>query len=240
MLSQMKPLPLPSVHTPALSRSLAALAGTLAISLSSAFGTVLVLGDHTKNTNGDETFSQVFNGGNQLFQFTEGAVYVSFDLTFTNPVLSTSQSFGGYSHSGNDNFGQNWQQSTIGVNFYGERHNIAGQSITPGEKMTLVVKYELNGPGLDGDTVKFWVNPAMGTGVEPTPDDADPSRIWNPASISSDDMRFRRGNAPNDNVMLFENVTVYSGGSSPFIPEPASAVLCGMGLVSFVLRRTRR
>ena len=208
------------LNVKSIKQTVATIACAIGFPALSAHGAILVLGDHTKSTNGDETFSQVFNSGNQLFNFTEGDVYVSFDLTFTNPanpgVLSTNQSFGGYSHSGGDNFGQNWQQTTIGVNYYGQRDDIAGQSITPGERMTLVVKYELNGPGLDGDTIKFWVNPVLGTGVEPTPDDAGPTRIWNPAAISSDDMRFRLGNAPNTNVMTYENVTVYSGGDSPF------------------------
>ena len=210
----------------------------------SANGAVLLLGNHIKSSTGDETFSQVFNSGNPLFNFTEGNVYVSFTLTFTNPanpgVLSTNQSFGGYSHSAGDNFGQNWQQSMVGVTYYGGRDDIANQAIIPGEPLTLVVKYELNGPGVDGDTVKFWVNPALGTGTGPTPDDAHPSRIWNPAAISSNDMRFRLGNAPNTNVMTYENVTVYSGNDSPFIPEPSTALLTAMGVGLLTFRRRSR
>jgi hypothetical protein len=40
--------------------------------------------------------------------------------------------------------------------------------------------------------------------------------------------------------MTYENVTVYSGNDSPFIPEPGTALLSamGLGLLAF-LRRSR-
>lgn len=207
----------------------------------SAPAAVFLLGDHTKTTDGDETFSQVFNGGAQMFNYTEGSVFVVLEMTFSNPtnpgILDTTESFGGYSHSGGDNFGQNWQQSTVGVTYYGEHHDIAGVTITPDVTITLVAEYELNGPGVDGDTVKFWVNPALGTGTEPAPDLTDPTWIWNPAAISSDDMRFRRGNS-SENQIDFANITIYDSGNSPFaIPEPSTVLLGGFGFLALLRRR---
>jgi hypothetical protein len=210
--------------------------------LSSASSAILSLGSYTKTTDGDQTFSSVFNGGTTLFNHTSGNVYVVFTTTFSNPAnpgtLDTTSSYGGYSHSGNDLFGQNWEQSTVGVTYYGGRNDVAGVSIIPGTAITMVVKYELNGEGVDGDTVKFWVNPTLGTGIEGTPSDANPSRIWNPASISSDDMMFRRGNG-SDNVIQFTNVRVYSGGDSPFavVPEPSVLLLGGISLLGLLRRR---
>jgi len=212
-----------------------------ALSLTSSLhAAVTTLGSYTKTTDGSETFTNVFGGGSQIFNYTSGNVYVVIRTTFTNPsnpgTLDTTQSYGGYSHSDGDVFGQLWQSNAIGVAFYGERST--GVSIVEGTPITLVIKYELNGAGADGDTVKFWVNPALGTGVEGTPDDADPSRTWGPGSISSDDMRFRRGNS-SDNQISFDNVTIYDGGSSPFslVPEPSVALLGGLGVLGLARRR---
>lgn len=203
---------------------------------------ITTLGSYTKTTDGSETFTNVFGGGVQMFNHSSGNVYVVIQTTFSNPVtpgtLDTTESYGGYGHSDNDLFGQLWQSNAIGVAYYGER--TTGVTIPVGSPITLVIKYELNGVGLDGDTVKFWVNPTLGTGIEGTPNDADPGRIWAPTSISSDDMRFRRGNS-SDNQIAFGNVTVYDGGSSPFavIPEPSAVVLSGLGLLGFLRRRNR-
>ena len=113
-------------------------------------------------------------------------------------------------------------------------------SITPGASIKMVAKYELNGLGVDGDTIKFWVNPALGTGVEGTPDDADPGRIWNPAAVSSDDFRFRRGNGSENNIE-FAGITIYDDGDSPFavVPEPSGFVLLGLGGLALIPRRRR-
>jgi len=222
-------------------RALLVLLATLG-GLSSASAAILSLGSYTKTTDGDETFSSVFNGGTTLFNHTSGNIYVVFTSTFSNPVtpgtLDITSSYGGYSHSGGDLFGQNWEQSTVGVTYYGGRNDIAGVPIIPGTSITMVIKYELNGEGLDGDTVKFWVNPTLGTGTESAPNDADPSRIWNPASISSDNMRFRRGNS-SDNVIEFADVRIYSNGDSPFavVPEPSVMLLGGIGLLGLLRRR---
>ncbi|RYD45922.1 MAG: hypothetical protein EOP85_08435 [Verrucomicrobiaceae bacterium] len=223
------------------SKALCALLTTLCLAcpLQAAITT---LGSHTKTTDGPETFTNVFGGGVQLFSYDSGNVYVVMQTTFTNPsnpgTLDTSESYGGYGHSDGDLFGQLWQSPSIGVAYYGERST--GVTIPVGTPMTLVIKYELNGVGLDGDTVKFWLNPTLGTGTEGAPTDADPLRIWNPASISSDDMRFRRGNS-SDNQIQFSNVTVYSGGSSPFdaVPEPSAAFLSVLGVLGLLRRRNR-
>lgn len=210
--------------------------------ISSASAAILTLGSYTKTTDGDQNFSSVFNGGTTMFTHNSGNVYVVLTTTFSNPVtpgtLDTSASYGGYSHSSGDLFGQNWEQSTIGVTYYGGRNDVAGVPIIPDTAITLVVKYELNGLGVDGDTVKFWVNPALGTGTESTPNDADPGRIWNPAVISSDDMMFRRGNN-SDNTIQFSNIRLYSDGDSPFavIPEPSAMLLGGIGLLGLLRRR---
>lgn len=202
-----------------------------------------VIGNYTKTTDGDQTFSTVFNSGSQMFNFDSGNVYVTFQLTFSNPtnpgVLDTSQSYGGYSHSGSDLFGQNWQQSKVGVVYYGQRDDVAGQTITPGSAITMVVKYELNGLGLDGDTVKFWVNPTLGSGTEPLPNDASPGWLWNPTTISSDNMMFRRGNS-SENVLAFENIKVYSGGDSPFAVPETSTLLLGLMSGGLLFVRKRR
>lgn len=207
-----------------------------------ASAAVLSVGSYTKTTDGDQTFSSIFNGGAQMFNFDSGNVYVVMTTTFSNPVnpgvLDVTSSYGGYSHSGGDVYGQLWQQNTLGIAYYGERGNIGGVTLVPGTSMTLVVKYELNGVGLDGDTIKFWVNPTLGTGVEGTPDDADPTRLWGPTTISSDDMRFRRGN-DSENTIDFANIVIYSGGDSPFaaVPEPGVALLGALGLLGLVRRR---
>ena len=226
-----------------LSRNIAAAITTLCLA-SSLPAAVTSIGSYTKTTDGDETFSNVFNGGAQMFNYTSGSVYVVFDMTFTNPTnpgtLDTTESFGGYSHSGGDLFGQNWQQSTVGVTYYGGRNDVAGVPITPGASIKMVAKYELNGVGVDGDTIKFWVNPTLGTGTEGTPDDADPARIWNPTTVSSDDFRFRRGNG-SENTIEFANITIYDGGDSPFavVPEPSGSILLGLGGLALILRRRR-
>lgn len=201
------------------------------------------LGDFTKDSDGEESFSTVFNGGTQMFSYDSGDVYVALEATFTNPtnpgVLDTSASFGGVSSNveSGDLFGQNWEQSTIGVTYYGGRNDIAGVTINPGEPITLVMKYELNGVGVDGDTVKFWVNPALGTGVESTPDDADPGRIWGPGEVTSDDLGFRRG-SDSENEIEFADITIYDGGDSPFnVPEPSGVLLSGLGLLTLLYRR---
>lgn len=202
---------------------------------------VTSLGSYLKSTDGDETFTDVFGSGTQLFNFTSGNVYVVYDITFRNPtstILDTTQSYGGYSHSSGDLFGQLWEQSTVGVLYYGARNDVAGVTIVPEAPLKMVVKYELNGAGLDGDTVKFWVNPALGTGSETAADDADPIRTWGPAAISSDQMRFRRGNS-SENEITFSNVTIFDGGDSPFavIPEPSSALLMGLAGLGLMARR---
>ncbi|MES2476228.1 MAG: PEP-CTERM sorting domain-containing protein [Verrucomicrobiota bacterium] len=214
---------------------------SLASPLSAA---VTTLGSYTKTTDGSETFTNVFGGGSQMFNYTSGDIYVVMQTTFTNPsnpgTLDTTESYGGYSHSDGDVFGQLWQSDKIGVAFYGERNTQPNVTIPVGTPLTLVIKYELNGAGLDGDTVKFWVNPSLGTGVEGLPNDGDPSHIWGPAAITSDDMRFRRGNS-SDNHIAFENVTIYDGGSSPFaaVPEPSAAILGGVGVLALLRRRRR-
>ncbi len=200
-----------------------------------------LLGTHVKNTDGDETFATVFGSS---FTFTSGNVYLVYDMTFdnaTNPgTLDTTSSYGGYSHSAGDLIGQNWQQSTVGAIYYGTRNDIAGATITSGTAIKIVVKYELNAVGLDGDTIKVWVDPTLGTGTESAADDADPTRIWNPTTISSSDMRFRRGNS-SDNEITFSNVTIYSDGDSPFavVPEPSSTSLLGLGALALILRRRK-
>lgn len=224
-------------------QSLITVLGTLTLTTSLP-AAISVLGDYTKSTDGNETFSDVFNGGTQLYNYTSGNVYVVFDLTFTNPTnpgtLDTTSSYGGFAQGGGDLFGQNWEQSTVGVIYYGGRADVAGVTITPGTALKMVVKYELNGPGIDGDTLKFWVNPTLGTGTEGTPDDFDAGRIWNPANASSDGMLFRRGNG-SENVLEFADVTIYSEGDSPFaaIPEPSSAALLGLGGIALILRRRK-
>ena len=201
------------------------------------------LGSYTKTADGEETFTDVFGGGTQLFNYTSGDIYVTFDMTFTNPTTGTldvTQSYGGYSHSSGDLFGQLWEQSSVGVAYYGERTNIAGVTISPGDPITMVVKYELNNVGLDSDTIKFWVNPALGTGTEVAPDDADPTRTWGPTNISSDQMRFRRGNG-SENQILFSDVTIYDNGDTPFaaVPEPSSTILLSLAGLGLVARRRR-
>lgn len=210
--------------------------------ISAASAAVTNLGSYTKTTDGDETFSSVFNGGATLFNYTSGNVYVVLTTTFINPVtpgtLDTTSSYGGFAHSSGDLFGQNWQNSKVGVTYYGGRDDVAGVTIVPGTAITMVIKYELNGAGVDGDTVKFWVNPALATGTEVTPNDADPSRIWSPGAITSDDLRFRRGNSSDNNIQ-FANVTIYSGGDSPFnvVPEPSAMLLGSLGLLALARRR---
>ena len=220
-------------------KTLTTIFGALSL-VSSLHAAVTTLGSYTKTTDGTETFTNVFGGGIQMFNYTSGDVYVVIQTTFTNPAnpgtLDTSQSYGGYSHSDGDVFGQLWEASTIGVAYYGERST--GVTIPAGSPITLVIKYELNGAGVDGDTVKFWVNPTLETGVEGTPTDADPGRIWGAGAITSDDMRFRRGNS-SDNQIAFDNVKIYDGGSSPFtaVPEPSATLLGGLGLMGLLRRR---
>jgi len=220
---------------------LTALLATLSLTASLPAATTL-LGTYVKNTDGDETFASAFGSS---FNFTSGNVYVVYDMTFNNPTnpgtLDTTSSYGGYSHSAGDLIGgQNWQQSTVGAIYYGNRNDIAGVTITAGTAITMVVKYELNAVGLDGDTVKVWVDPTLGTGTEGAADDADPARLWNATTIGSNDMRFRRGNS-SDNEITFSNVTIYSAGDSPFavVPEPSSTSLLGLGALALILRRRK-
>ncbi|MES2661238.1 MAG: hypothetical protein V4689_21645 [Verrucomicrobiota bacterium] len=175
-----------------------------------------------------------------MFNYTSGDVYVVIQTTFTTPsnpgTLDTSESYDGYSHSNGDVFGQLWRADAIGVACYDER--TTGVTIPVGSPITRVIKYDPNGAGVNEDTVKFWVNQTLGTGNEGTPNDADPGRIWGPASISSDDMRFRMEN-PSDSQIAFDNVTIYDGGSSPFdaMPELSAALLGGVGLLGLMRRR---
>ena len=91
---------LPGNHTPAmkLCQNIAATIATLCLT-SSLPAAITSIGSYTKTTDGDETFSTVFNGGAQMFNYTSGTVYVVFDMTFTNPTnpgtLDTSESYGG-------------------------------------------------------------------------------------------------------------------------------------------------
>jgi hypothetical protein len=213
----------------------------LAVSASFSSAAVTNLGTYTKTTDGNETFGSVFG---QTFNYTTGNVYVTFQMTFSNATnpgdLDITSSFGGFAHAVADLFGQNWEQSTIGVTYYDGRNDIASTTITPGTPITMVAKYELNAAGVDGDTIKYWVNPTLGTGTEGTPDDADPLRIWIPASVGSSDLQFRMGNS-SENAIEFADVTIYADGDSPFavVPEPSSTALLGLGGLALILRRRK-
>ncbi|MFC4992363.1 PEP-CTERM sorting domain-containing protein [Rubritalea tangerina] len=223
---------------------------SLAVALAScsvAAAGVLSFPDYTKSTDGNETFASLFPG--QTFSYDEGVVYFTVTMNFSNPtnpgVLDTSGSFGGWSHSAGDVFGQLWEQSNIGFNYYGNKDLGSPATAIPMDTdFTLVLEYDLGVSGsADPGTVKVWLDPALGTGSTPVADYDEPTNTWNAGVIDSNGFTFRRGNG-SENVITFSNMALYDNGDSPFavasVPEPSSSVLIGLSGLSLLSRRRRR
>ena len=207
----------------------------MAIMMAGAHADVILYADVTLpsgNDAADPVDSIVFSA-----PYETGTVYVRVTLTFDNPNaegIDTSESYGGVAFNDNGNvFGQSWQNPNLSRDYYGTG-DLAGTPIVIQEGVPYDTVYRFD---LDADTLAVWVNPVLGTGVEPAPDYYDPGHPW---TVWLPDIRFRKGNN-SDNAIAFSNIGVYDTGDSPFlIPEPASALLLAGGLLLFARRRRRR
>jgi len=211
---------------------------------------VINFADYTKTTDGNQPFSGLYNNDGTLgqsdpasFSIDEGDAYMLFSLTFSgnSGVLDTTEAFGGWSHSGGDIFGQRWEQSVAGIDYYGGANS--STPIVAGTPVTYVVKYKLAEAGTadDGDKnqVDIWINPDLNAlESTQTPTFADRGK-WNRGEITANYFQYRMGNL-HANDLQFTNVGLYYAGDTPFVPEPSSLALSAIAVLSVVGFGTRR
>jgi hypothetical protein len=120
-----------------------------------------------------------------------------------------------------------------GVNGVG---NIAsGSDVSLDTLTTMVMKVNQT----TGDWA-FWLNPDLGA-AEPASADQSGNHASILNGIGTVRLRGGRyGSIPvNTNVTDYTDVALYTGADTPFVPEPSTALLLGLGSIA-VLRRRRR
>jgi len=118
-----------------------------------------------------------------------------------------------------------------GVNGIG--NNTSGIDIIVDSPTTLVAKINQS----TGDWL-FWVNPDLG---QPEPATGDLSGTNTNLTQGIGYIRLRGGRygsiPVNTNTTDFTDVALFTGASTPFIPEPSSALLLGLGGLAMLRRR---
>lgn len=167
----------------------------------------------------------------------EESVYLISTMTISNP--SDEYLFGSlYLETGTVAIGGGQRVgvgNVVGTNDWGVNgagNNSSGVDVLLDTPTTMVLKINQ----LTGDW-SFWINPDLGA-PEGTPD-LTGNNVNNTAGIQAVAYRGGRyGAIPvNTNVTDYTNVALYTGDDTPFVPEPTSLALLGLGGLLVARRR---